>query len=167
MSTPPAGISAADWHSTPESVRDLVAQLQLLQQENEQLRPQHCRVHFARNLLQRAGSEGPTRHGHRRAALGVRRRLGRREPQFRNLADPPNLESCTRDVYAEGQQFSLAAGSGDGLDHFRRPPATVVGSHTATFMPTTTSITLRVVAIWAISEPPPSTPPGQWRREPV
>lgn len=53
MSTPPAGISAADWHSTPESVRDLVAQLQLLKQENEQLRPQRCRVHFAKNLLQR------------------------------------------------------------------------------------------------------------------
>ena len=71
MSTPPAGISAADWHSTPESVRDLVAQLQLLKQENEQLGPQRG---------------------------GVRRRLGRHDPQFRNLADPPNLEFCTRDV---------------------------------------------------------------------
>jgi len=40
MSTPPAGISAADWLATPESVRDLVAQLQVLQQENEQLRHQ-------------------------------------------------------------------------------------------------------------------------------
>jgi hypothetical protein len=28
-------------------------------------------------------------------------------PEFRNLAGPPNLASCTRDVYADGQRFSL------------------------------------------------------------
>ncbi len=40
MTTPPAGISDADWHSTPESLRDLLVQPQVLQQENEQLRQQ-------------------------------------------------------------------------------------------------------------------------------
>jgi len=29
------------------------------------------------------------------------------DPEFRNLAGPPNLASCTRDVYADGQRFSL------------------------------------------------------------
>jgi hypothetical protein len=29
------------------------------------------------------------------------------EPEFRNLAGPPNLATCTRDVYADGQRFSL------------------------------------------------------------
>lgn len=38
MTTPPAGISEADWLGTPESVRDLVRQLQVLHQENERLR---------------------------------------------------------------------------------------------------------------------------------
>jgi hypothetical protein len=38
MTTPPAGISEADWLATPESVRDLVCQLQVLHQENERLR---------------------------------------------------------------------------------------------------------------------------------
>jgi hypothetical protein len=30
------------------------------------------------------------------------------EPEFRNLAGPPSLETCTRDVYGDGQRFSLA-----------------------------------------------------------
>ncbi|HEX8330030.1 MAG TPA: leucine-rich repeat-containing protein kinase family protein [Hymenobacter sp.] len=30
-------------------------------------------------------------------------------PSFRNLAGPPSLESCTRDVYAAGTRFSLEA----------------------------------------------------------
>ncbi|MBB5610916.1 MULTISPECIES: leucine-rich repeat-containing protein kinase family protein [unclassified Janthinobacterium] len=29
------------------------------------------------------------------------------DPAFRNLAGPPSLESCTRDVYADGLRFSL------------------------------------------------------------
>jgi len=29
------------------------------------------------------------------------------DPEFRNLAGPPNLASCTRDIYADGQRFSL------------------------------------------------------------
>jgi hypothetical protein len=29
------------------------------------------------------------------------------EPGFRNLAGPPNLATCTRDIYADGQRFSL------------------------------------------------------------
>lgn len=29
------------------------------------------------------------------------------DPGFRNLAGPPNLATCTRDVYGDGQQFSL------------------------------------------------------------
>lgn len=29
------------------------------------------------------------------------------DPEFRNLAGPPSLETCTRDVYADGQRFSL------------------------------------------------------------
>ena len=29
------------------------------------------------------------------------------DPGFRNLAGPPNLKTCTRDIYAEGQRFSL------------------------------------------------------------
>lgn len=29
------------------------------------------------------------------------------EPEFRNLAGPPSLESCTRDVYAAGESFDL------------------------------------------------------------
>lgn len=29
------------------------------------------------------------------------------EPEFRNLAGPPSLATCTRDVYADGQRFSL------------------------------------------------------------
>jgi hypothetical protein len=31
------------------------------------------------------------------------------DPSFSNLANPPNLESCTRDIYEPGRQFSLAA----------------------------------------------------------
>ena len=30
------------------------------------------------------------------------------DPEFRNLAGPPSLESCTRDIYAAGQSFDLA-----------------------------------------------------------
>ncbi len=30
------------------------------------------------------------------------------DPEFRNLAAPPNLATCTRDIYAQGQRFSLA-----------------------------------------------------------
>ena len=30
------------------------------------------------------------------------------DTRFRNLADPPSLESCTRDVYAQGAHFGLA-----------------------------------------------------------
>jgi hypothetical protein len=30
------------------------------------------------------------------------------DPGFRNLAGPPNLASCTRDIYEDGQRFSLA-----------------------------------------------------------
>lgn len=30
------------------------------------------------------------------------------DPEFRNLAGPPSLESCTRDVYAAGEGFDLA-----------------------------------------------------------
>jgi transposase len=44
MSTPPAGISAADWAATPVDVRagflELVRQLQIQQLENDQLRQQ-------------------------------------------------------------------------------------------------------------------------------
>ena len=29
------------------------------------------------------------------------------DPGFRNLAGPPNLATCTRDIYADGQRFSL------------------------------------------------------------
>jgi hypothetical protein len=29
------------------------------------------------------------------------------DPEFRNLAGPPNLATCTRDIYGEGQRFSL------------------------------------------------------------
>lgn len=29
------------------------------------------------------------------------------EPEFRNLAGPPNLATCTRDIYGEDQRFSL------------------------------------------------------------
>lgn len=29
------------------------------------------------------------------------------DPEFRNLAGPPNLATCTRDIYADGQRFSL------------------------------------------------------------
>jgi serine/threonine protein kinase len=29
------------------------------------------------------------------------------DPGFRNLADPPSLATCTRDVYGDGQRFSL------------------------------------------------------------
>lgn len=31
------------------------------------------------------------------------------DPEFRNLAGPPSLESCTRDIYAEGKRFDLHA----------------------------------------------------------
>ncbi|MFP3249805.1 MAG: leucine-rich repeat-containing protein kinase family protein, partial [Paraburkholderia sp.] len=31
------------------------------------------------------------------------------DPQFRNLAGPPSLASCTRDIYPEGTRFTLAA----------------------------------------------------------
>ncbi len=30
------------------------------------------------------------------------------DPGFRNLAAPPNLATCTRDIYADGQRFSLS-----------------------------------------------------------
>ena len=30
------------------------------------------------------------------------------EPEFRSLAGPPDLATCTRDIYEEGQRFSLA-----------------------------------------------------------
>ena len=30
------------------------------------------------------------------------------DPEFRSLAGPPNLETCTRDIYGEDQRFSLA-----------------------------------------------------------
>jgi serine/threonine protein kinase len=30
------------------------------------------------------------------------------DPEFRNLAGPPNLATCTRDIYWDGQRFSLA-----------------------------------------------------------
>jgi hypothetical protein len=30
------------------------------------------------------------------------------DPEFRNLAGPPNLATCTRDVYEDGQRFCLA-----------------------------------------------------------
>ena len=33
--------------------------------------------------------------------------MPRVEPWFRNLAGPPNLATCTRDIYADGQRFSL------------------------------------------------------------
>jgi hypothetical protein len=33
--------------------------------------------------------------------------MPRIDPDFRNLAGPPNLASCTRDIYGEGQRFSL------------------------------------------------------------
>jgi serine/threonine protein kinase len=29
------------------------------------------------------------------------------DPEFRNLAGPPTLETCTRDIYGDGQRFSL------------------------------------------------------------
>jgi serine/threonine protein kinase len=29
------------------------------------------------------------------------------DPEFRNLAGPPNLATCTRDIYGDGQRFSL------------------------------------------------------------
>jgi serine/threonine protein kinase len=29
------------------------------------------------------------------------------DPGFRSLAGPPNLATCTRDIYADGQRFSL------------------------------------------------------------
>ena len=45
---------------------------------------------------------------------------------------------------------------GDGLGHCRRPPARSLDL-TRRLLPTTSSITLMVVAIWAISEPPRST----------
>lgn len=31
------------------------------------------------------------------------------DPVFRNLAGPPSLDSCTRDIYADGMQFDLPA----------------------------------------------------------
>ncbi|RJG00685.1 leucine-rich repeat-containing protein kinase family protein [Noviherbaspirillum sedimenti] len=31
------------------------------------------------------------------------------DPEFRNLAGPPSLESCTRDIYAAGTSFDLAS----------------------------------------------------------
>ena len=40
MSTPPAGVSEADWAATPASVREIVGQVQALLEENEQLRAQ-------------------------------------------------------------------------------------------------------------------------------
>ena len=30
------------------------------------------------------------------------------DPEFRNLAGPPNLATCTRDIYEDGQRFGLA-----------------------------------------------------------
>jgi hypothetical protein len=30
------------------------------------------------------------------------------EPEFRSLAGPPNLATCTRDIYEDGQRFSMA-----------------------------------------------------------
>jgi serine/threonine protein kinase len=33
--------------------------------------------------------------------------MPRVDPGFRNLAGPPNLETCTRDIYRDGQRFSL------------------------------------------------------------
>ena len=33
--------------------------------------------------------------------------MPRVEPGFQNLAGPPNLATCTRDIYADGQRFSL------------------------------------------------------------
>jgi serine/threonine protein kinase len=30
------------------------------------------------------------------------------DPEFRSLAGPPNLETCTRDIYGDDQRFSLA-----------------------------------------------------------
>jgi serine/threonine protein kinase len=30
------------------------------------------------------------------------------DPEFRNLAGPPNLATCTRDIYGDDQRFSLA-----------------------------------------------------------
>jgi len=30
------------------------------------------------------------------------------EPEFRSLAGPPDLATCTRDIYEDGQRFSLA-----------------------------------------------------------
>ncbi len=40
MSTPPAGVSEADWAATPASVREIVGQVQALREENVQLRAQ-------------------------------------------------------------------------------------------------------------------------------
>ena len=33
--------------------------------------------------------------------------MPRVEPEFQNLAGPPNLATCTRDIYTDGQRFSL------------------------------------------------------------
>lgn len=33
-------------------------------------------------------------------------------PQFRNLAGPPSLDSCTRDIYADGKRFDLQTALG-------------------------------------------------------
>ena len=45
-----------------------------------------------------------TIHGHPQDAMGLVMPLI--DPVFRNLAGPPSLDSCTRDVYAEGLRFS-------------------------------------------------------------
>jgi hypothetical protein len=52
--------------------------------------------------------------------------LRRIPPGFRNLAAPPSLTSCTRDVYAEGTRFSttqalaIATAMASALDHLHR-----------------------------------------------
>lgn len=51
------------------------------------------------------GVEGRVR-GHPQGRVGLV--MPRVPPHFSNLAGPPSLVSCTRDVYAEGQRFSLA-----------------------------------------------------------
>lgn len=62
--------------------------------------------------------------GHPDAAEGLV--LQRIPPGYRNLAAPPSLASCTRDVYTDGARFSavqaqaIAVAMGSALDHLHR-----------------------------------------------
>jgi hypothetical protein len=84
MTAPPAGISEADWASTPASVREIVGQVQALRDENEQLRAK----------LTALATE----------LAGLRQRIGRNS---RNSSRPPSSD-VQGYRYAEGFAYKAA-----------------------------------------------------------